>query len=251
MKNWINRILSRMGFAIISKKKLRYHSIDELKKMHQFDDLDMSYVKGKLGMGLKEKLISEGKTRWLDIGCGGNFENDFFYLDNFPEDTIKDRQKYFRVDIVNMNDDEADRIGKFDLVRLQHVFEHFTPEEGIRVLGNCAKLLNPDGYILISTPDLKKYVHMYLSGKIKENFPWALTRIEKNSPDSFYFSVFAHSVLHEQHKWCYDIEGLIYQMNATGKFKNITELRITDELAASPFTHNRPHEDVCVLAQLK
>ena len=192
-----------------------------------------------------------GDTRWLDIGCGGNFENDFFYLDNFPEDTIKDRQKYFRVDIVNMNDDEADRIGKFDLVRLQHVFEHFTPEEGIRVLGNCAKLLNPDGYILISTPDLKKYVHMYLSGKIKENFPWALTRIEKNSPDSFYFSVFAHSVLHEQHKWCYDIEGLIYQMNATGKFKNITELRITDELAASPFTHNRPHEDVCVLAQLK
>lgn len=35
-------------------------------------------------MNLKEKLISENKTRWLDIGNGGNFEDGFYYMDILP-----------------------------------------------------------------------------------------------------------------------------------------------------------------------
>ena len=133
---------------------------------------------------------------------------------------------------------------------MQHVFEHFSPEDGLTVLNNCASLLNPEGYLLISTPDLKKYIGFYLTDQIRNNYEWALNRIKKESPNSFYFSVFTHSVKHERHEWCYDAEGLIYQINRTKKFKNIKEITLTDELANIPFTHNRPNEDVCVLAQL-
>ena len=42
-------------------------------------------------MNLKEKLIKEKRTRWLDVGCGGNFEDGFYYLDTFPEGIIDPR----------------------------------------------------------------------------------------------------------------------------------------------------------------
>lgn len=250
MKKLINKVLKKLGFAILSKKILTYQTVDQIKSLHDINDADVAYLRGKLDAGLKETLIRENKTEWLDIGCGGNLEPNFFYIDTFPEGIVAEREKYFRVDIVNATDFQLERIGKFDLVRMQHVFEHFTPEDGIRVLGNCAKILKPDGYILITTPDLKRFVHMYLAGTISDN-EWALNRINKNSPASFYFSIFAHSMLYEQHKWCYDAEGLLYQLNATDKFKNMRELPLNDELSNIPFTHNKPGEDVCVIAQLK
>ena len=255
MRSLFNRflqaVLGKLGYTIYSRSILKYYSTEELKEMYSIKEQDAAYIRGKLGVGLKERLLEEKKNRWLEIGCGGNFEENFHYVDTFPEGVVCEKDKYFRANAINMSEADFERMGKFDFIRMQHVFEHFTPEDGLSVLNNCARLLNPDGYILITTPDLKKYVHLYLSGKINENFDWALNRVEKDSPNSFFFSVFSHSLLHESHLWCYDAEGLIYQFERTGKFKNIRELTLNDELANIPFTHNRPNEDVCVLAQAK
>jgi len=243
-------MLRFFGYTLYSKKMIKHYTVEDLKKMHAVDEYDIAYIKGKLNGGLKEKLVSENKGKWLDIGCGGNLEKDFYYLDTFPEGVVSIKDRYFRADIINMSENDFSRVGKFDLVRLQHVFEHFTPENGLKVLSNCARLLNTDGYLLITTPDLVKHIHLFLSGKISENYDWALSRIEKNSPNSFYFSVFAHSLLHEKHKWCYDADGLIYQFQRVGKFKNIQQLKLGDELSNIPFTHNRPEQDVCIIAQV-
>lgn len=204
-------------------------------------------------MNLKEKLIQEGRIRWLDIGCGGNFEDKFYYLDIFPEGIIdlKFRDRYFRIDIVNASEEMLVKPGKFDLVRMQHILEHFSCEEARQALKNCAKLLNKNGVILITVPDLKIHIQKYLNDEYKNwsGFQWwAEQRIPKNAPNSFYFSVFAHSLLFEQHKWCYDFEGLKYQLEICGGFKEIKELKPDDEMANVPFTHNRPEEDVCLMA---
>lgn len=53
----------------------------------------------------------------------------------------------------------------------------------------------------------------------------------------------------ESHKWCYDYEGLKYILEEIGEFENIKELKLNDELTNIPFTHNRPEEDVCIVAQ--
>jgi hypothetical protein len=63
-------------------------------------------------------------------------------------------------------------------------------------------------------------------------------RIAKDAPNSFYFSIFAHSMIYESHKWCYDNDGLIYQLKKSNKFKNIWELKHSGSLALNPFTHN-------------
>jgi len=207
-------------------------------------------------MKLKEKLQKEHKTRWLDVGCGGCFEEGFYYLDTFPEDLINPvfKDRYFRVDIVNSSQKELERMGKFDFIRMQHTFEHFSYEEGKKVLLNCAKILKKGGIILITVPDLKVHIQKYLGDTYRKDKgfkEWANKRIPENSPNSFYFSIFAHSMPYESHRWCYDGEGLRYQLELSGKYENIKEVKFNDSLAGYPFTHNRPEEDVCVIASKK
>ncbi len=244
-------MLDKLGFMVFTKKVIKSYKVAQLESMHPMLNGKGDFLKARCNSGLREKLITEQKTRWLEIGCGGTFADNFTYVDLFPETVFNQNGKYFRMDIVNANDSALERLGKFDMIRMQHVFEHFTPESGRVVLDNCAKLLKKDGYIVISTPDLKKYIDFYLSGQIRENYDWALNRIPKDSPNSFYFSIFSHSLQFEKHEWCYDAEGLMYQLERTGKFKNIREIDLEDEFANIPFTHNRPSEDVCVIAQLQ
>jgi predicted SAM-dependent methyltransferase len=250
MKNLINKILRKFGYLIVSKRTLRKHPPEAIEQNYEIEVDEIIIAKSLINGGIKEKLVTEGRTHWLEVGSGGTFDQYFTYIDLFPETILNRRGRYHRIDIVNLSESEANVLGKFDLIRMQHVFEHFTPEDGLQVLNNCSRLLKHDGYILISSPDLKKYISLYLSGKISNDFEWALKRIETNSPDSFYFSIYSHSMKYEKHEWCYDAEGIIYQIGRTGKFKNIKEIKLGDNLANIPFTHNRPKEDVCVIAQL-
>ncbi|NUM25895.1 MAG: class I SAM-dependent methyltransferase [Candidatus Buchananbacteria bacterium] len=205
---------------------------------------------------MKEQLLVSKKIRWLDVGCGDRFEDGFHYLDLFsihevPEE-FKDR--YTQADIAHLSDETVAALGTFDFIRLQHVFEHLSMEEGQRCLENCAKLLNPGGYILITVPDLRVHIQKYLANSYSElkGFSWwAHHRIPKDAPASFYFSIFAHSLPHEAHKWCYDLEGLLYQLKRAKQFVAIRQLAVDDPLSVEPFTHNRIKEDLCVIARKK
>lgn len=204
-------------------------------------------------MTLREKLIKENKNKWLDVGCNKNFEEGFYYLDVWPIKNIplKYRSKYFRVNILNASNKELKILGKFDLVRMQHVLEHFSYEEGLVVIKNIVKLLKNEGILLVTVPDLKINVNKYINKKYKKwkAFKWwAMKRILSNAPDSFYFSVFAYSLPITSHKWCYDYEGLEYLLKLSGFFRKIKKIDFTDSLASFPFTHNRPEEDVCIMA---
>ena len=205
-------------------------------------------------LNLKDKLIYEGKNRWLDIGCGGNFEENFYYLDIFPKEVIDPlyQDKYFRTDIVNASKEALKKLGKFDFIRMQHSLEHFSLEEGERTIKNCARLLKPGGVILITTPDLQIHARRYLqkkSKRLKDFASWAERRISEDAPASFYFSIFAHGIPYGgRHKWCYDYEGIKYQLQKCGGFEDVKKLDLDNSLASIPFTHNRPEEDVCVIA---
>ncbi|WP_166665383.1 methyltransferase domain-containing protein [Kribbella caucasensis] len=198
-------------------------------------------------------LTAAGQTRWLDVGCGAEFSPGFDYLDILPVGTLSDelQGRYHRADIANLTERDVEQLGIYDLVRMQHTFEHFGFEDGLRVLQNCAAILNPGGVILISVPDLVTHVQALLNGY--EGLPWfkewAHNRIPDDAPPSAYFSVFTHSLAYEPHLWCYDYDGLAYQLERTKQFTAITKLERTDLLAEVPFTHNRPDEDLCVYAR--
>lgn len=204
-------------------------------------------------LSLQQRLSTLKKTAWLDVGCGGTFEEGFDYIDTFPSGMIdaRYRTRYRRLDILNAPFALLASLPKYDLVRMQHVLEHFSYEEGLRVLERCAVLLKTDGMLLVTTPDLRVHVEKYRVGAYRSwrGFrQWANARVPKDAPDSFYFSVFAPALEHEPHKWCYDFPGLQYLFRASGRFRPIREILLSDPLASIPFTHNRPEEDVCIMA---
>jgi predicted SAM-dependent methyltransferase len=251
----VNRMLRKAGFVLVPVRDLG--DKEGLVRDYGLRKHDIARLNSSVTGGLRSHLTSKGQTRWLEVGCGGTLEEGFFYIDIFPEGVVDRsfRDKYFRVDIANASEHDLLQVGKFDLVRMQHVFEHFTPEEGRLVLRKCAGLLNPGGYLLITTPDLRIHANTYLGAGYKGNRQMesfnksAWKRVDPNAPDSFYFSVFTHSLLYERHMWCYDFEGLQYLLRETASFEDIEELGLDHPLANFPFTHNRPEEDVCVLAR--
>lgn len=207
---------------------------------------------------LEDELLKNNQNRWLDLGSSINHTNkNFYFADLYPIEECLDemKSKYFQLNIsVPMSIEDKDRLGTFDFIRMQHVFEHFTFEEADIVLENCFNLLSENGKILISVPDLDIYVRRYLNKTLKQipSFgPWAHTRIKENSPNSDYFSIYAHSMLHEKHLWCYNKEGLINKIKQTGKFKSVKKIGLLNKLAGIPFTHNRIQEDLCVIATKK
>jgi SAM-dependent methyltransferase len=253
----LNRGLNRFGFVVVPKRELT--AIDRETGRLQFfkRDIIRANETGSSG-GLRRHLLETNRTRWLEIGCGGNLvDKEFYYVDIFPEGVVdrEFRPRYWRLDIANAFGEQLNALGTYDFIRMQHVFEHFAPEEGRKVLENCARLLNPNGYLLITTPDLRTHAEAYVRGYYKDDpemMPFrqaASKRIPATAPDSFLFSVFAHSLPYERHLWCYDVEGLTYQLSQTGAFEDIQEIGWGHALASVPFTHNRPHEDACVLAR--
>lgn len=204
---------------------------------------------------LKEKLTNEKKLRWLDLGSSKSFNEGFLFADILPESEIPENMKenYIYWNAINpLSNEDKLRIGQLDLIRMQHVFEHFSPEDGMKVLQNAFSLLNPGGFLLITVPDLKKYINRYKRGALKYNWSfsnWAHTRIKQDAPQSFYFSIFTHSVEYQSHLWCYDKDGLKYQINNSIKPSSIEFISVFNRKANIPFTHNRPMEDLCVLIQ--
>jgi predicted SAM-dependent methyltransferase len=207
-------------------------------------------------MTLEAQLRSEGKVRWLDVGCGPTIAPYFEGADLLSPDNVTStgHDRYHRLDILHATETQLQVLGFYDVVRMQHVLEHFSFEDAQPVLRNCAGLLKPGGYLIITVPDLRIFVDKYLNDGFRswpEYTQWADRRVTSEAPNSAYFSYFAYanSTAEDSHLWCYDYEGLEFQLKRTNLFKNIQKLACDDEQASIPFTHSRPAEDVCAIAQ--
>lgn len=213
----------------------------------------LRYKQKKNGLG--EMLKAQGKARWLDMGASGSFSDGFDFADLYPpeEADAKLKDRYFQFDAtIDHPKEKFEAMGKFDLLRMQHVLEHLSIEQIPKAFENFSKLMNDDAWILITVPDLRRMAKMYLRNSldIPSAFAeWAETRIKKGDPQSYYFTVFSHSRPHQAHHWCFDAEGMTHAMKESGQFKNIQVLHPFQKLADVPFTHNRPGEDLCVIAQ--
>lgn len=106
----------------------------------------------------------EVSRRFLELGCGtGLFlayladkgVKDAVGIDHDPElaKVVPDAAKpFFRQgDILKAL--EGDELGAFDRVFLFDVLEHFTPEEGLRLLEAVRRHLKPGGLLLVKVPN--------------------------------------------------------------------------------------------------
>ncbi len=54
------------------------------------------------------------------------------------------------------------------LIYSEHFVEHIAPAEAAALLRECQRVLEPDGILRVSTPDLRKLAQLYLSGRLNE-----------------------------------------------------------------------------------
>ena len=101
----------------------------------------------------------------LNIGCGTTFHADWVNLDATPASP--------EVRAHDLADPLPFADGHFQGVYASHVLEHFPPDEGLRLLRECLRVLRPGGVVRIVVPDLEAIARAYLE---------ALDAAEKGEP---------------------------------------------------------------------
>lgn len=90
----------------------------------------------------------------LNIGCGATFHPDWINLDAAPASPA--------VRAHDLAEPLPFPDGHLRAVYASHVLEHFDPENGLRLLRECHRVLEPGGVARIVVPDLEAIAKTYL-----------------------------------------------------------------------------------------
>ena len=95
--------------------------------------------------------------KYLNIGCGNNYStnNEWTNLD-FVANGIKVMPYNLLKGIPFENNN-------FDLVYHSHLLEHFTKDDGEKMIEECFRVLKPGGVLRIAVPDLEQIIKNYLN----------------------------------------------------------------------------------------
>lgn len=101
---------------------------------------------------INEYLLSH-LTRKLHLGAGGNILPGWLNTDISPHSP-----EVLALDLTKPLPFEDD---SFDYVASEHFIEHMTLKDGMRMLGECFRVLKSGGGIRISTPDIARLLALY------------------------------------------------------------------------------------------
>lgn len=106
-----------------------------------------------------------------------------------------------------------------DIVFASHLIEHFTREEGEKILSEFYRVMKPSGVIRLSIPDTRLLSKKYLEGGISD-YKYINKTVE-TSDDAVSF----YELLLAGHKTIYDKESLVKLLEKVG-FKKIEEVSL-------------------------
>ena len=138
----------------------------------------------------------------LNIGCGKKYDPDYCNIDLY-EDLVADRL----MSAFNLEFDD----NTCDEIKAIHIIEHLSFFETIYALSEFFRVLEPNGKLILETPDLEKTCQHYLKANGEQ----------KKEILGWFFGI-PHKGL--QHKLCFPSFLLIDQLENTG-FDDITTSR--------------------------
>lgn len=141
----------------------------------------------------------------LNVGCGGHRPQDEFWwnLDTLkqqltpgsPEmENLLREPRYVECDILKDRLPFPDQ--EFDGVLIQHVLEHFTCHDAVRVLDECRRVLINDGAIVVSVPDAEYFLSVYRDDTRDRAVELFGEPISEPEHDSF----FSYALWHRDHR---------------------------------------------------
>lgn len=165
---------------------------------------------------IAEQYFTQSPIRKLNIGCGSHLLAGWLNTDLSPElPTIiylNARQRFpFKDEI-------------FDYIFSEHVIEHISYRDGVKMLTECLRVLKKQGKIRISTPDLTFLIDLSKPNKSnlqRTYIKWANSFIP-GAPEDNHVFVINNFVRSWGHTFIYDENTLRAAMTSAG-FKAITK----------------------------
>jgi predicted SAM-dependent methyltransferase len=158
----------------------------------------------------------------LNVGCGGVYKRGYLNVDAF--DTTVADQTMSAVDLA-LEDNTAERIECVQLI------EHLGLPGGIYTLSECFRVLQPEGTLLVETPDIMRSFQQYIHGRRetrKNILPW----------------IYGIETPGMQHKFCFPADLLKEMITKIGFTKVKTKYFSRDDYEpVLQVTCSKPKED--------
>ena len=106
----------------------------------------------------------------LHLGCQENYLEGYVNIDLPPEEqTVKGVRADVYADVRDLKY-ESNSIAE---IRSHHLLEHFSRVESLILLSRWHKWLEPNGLLVVETPDFEESVRKLLAAKIEKQFVFA------------------------------------------------------------------------------
>jgi predicted SAM-dependent methyltransferase len=163
------------------------------------------------------RYLAQSKSPRLNIGCNRRELNDWLNTDYAPALPM-----VMHLDVKSrfpFNDET------FDYIFSEHVIEHVSYQDGVKMLMECFRVLKKSGKVRISTPDLAFLVDLTRPDKSELQrgyIKWAANAFIPSAPDDNEVFVINNFVRSWGHTFIYD-ENTLRQAMISAGFKAITK----------------------------
>ncbi len=164
-----------------------------------------------------QNYLNSHKTRKLQVGCWPYLRKGWINSELYGSSELIPINLLKKLPLPD---------NSIDYIFSEHVHEHFTLEEGQKMLSEFYRVLKKNGKIRIATPDLRFLIQLYNSKKStlqKEYIKWSATEFVTTGShtDTFVINNFVRAWGHD---FIYDFKSLKWCLKQTG-FANITQLK--------------------------
>ena len=95
----------------------------------------------------------------LNIGCGKKFDQDYYNIDLYDNLVADKKMSAFNLEFADNSSQE---------VKAVHLIEHLGFYQSIYALGEFFRVLEPNGKLILETPDLEKAFRIYLNSNYEQ-----------------------------------------------------------------------------------
>ena len=169
---------------------------------------------------LAERYILQSQVRKLHLGCGWNLLPGWLNMDYIPERRgafyLDARQPFFFKDQT------------FDFIFSEHMIEHMSYLDGLKMLGECHRILKRYGNIRIATPDLAFLIALYRDDKSplqRDYIAWANRTFVRDAPEDNEVFVINNFMRDWGHTFIYNENTLRTAMSNAG-FSDIVKCEL-------------------------
>jgi len=160
----------------------------------------------------------------LQLGAGINVLNGWLNTDMFPHPRYREvvfldaRRRFPLPDCT------------FQYVFSEHLIEHMEYQDGVRMLGECFRVLRPGGRIRIATPDLRALLDLYRADKTDLQQRYIAWAVDTYLPEiGIYQDVFVINNFFRNwgHRFIYDEKALTDALLRVG-FREVRRCEVGD-----------------------